>query len=45
MKRMFYFSFLAVMIVSLLTLSGCNTFKGIGKDIEAGGKAIQNATE
>ncbi len=29
-------------IVALLT--GCNTVKGIGKDIEKGGEAIQRAT-
>lgn len=28
----------------LALLSGCNTVKGIGKDIEKGGEAIQRAT-
>ncbi len=26
-------------------LAGCNTIKGAGKDIEAGGKAIQRAAD
>ncbi|MFO0754353.1 MAG: entericidin A/B family lipoprotein [Thermodesulfovibrionales bacterium] len=29
----------------LFLLAGCNTFRGLGKDIEKGGEAIQKATE
>lgn len=43
MKRSF-FALLALMIV-VSTVSGCNTFKGAGKDIERGGEAIQDAAE
>lgn len=31
-------------LISLNLLAGCNTVKGIGKDIEKGGEAIQRAT-
>jgi predicted small secreted protein len=29
----------------LLSLAGCNTFRGVGEDVEAGGRAIGNAAE
>lgn len=29
--------------LSILVLSGCNTFKGVGKDVQAGGSGISNA--
>ena len=32
-----------LVIASLLSLSGCNTIHGIGKDIERGGQAIEKA--
>jgi entericidin B len=38
MKRIVYF----VLLAALLT--GCNTVRGIGEDVEAGGKAIQRTT-
>lgn len=31
--------------IALLTLAGCNTVQGIGKDIEKGGEAIQRAVK
>jgi len=31
-----------VLLAALLT--GCNTVRGIGEDVEAGGKAIQKST-
>lgn len=34
-----------IMGVCLLSLAGCNTFSGAGKDIKAGGNAISNAAE
>ncbi|MBS0358224.1 MAG: entericidin A/B family lipoprotein [Proteobacteria bacterium] len=39
-------SFLAITTLILLSmglLSGCNTVQGVGKDVQAGGKAIQRA--
>ncbi|WP_375056672.1 entericidin A/B family lipoprotein [Zobellella sp. DQSA1] len=36
-----------LVLLSLLTLSllsGCNTMRGAGEDIEAGGEAIQRST-
>ncbi|MCG6659722.1 entericidin A/B family lipoprotein [Halomonas campisalis] len=39
---------LAVMLISLFTLSllsGCNTIRGAGQDIERGGEAIQRSAE
>nr|WP_300310186.1 entericidin A/B family lipoprotein [Halomonas sp.] len=41
MKRM-----LSLVLISLLTmavLTGCNTWRGVGQDIEKGGEAIQNS--
>ncbi|MXP67804.1 entericidin A/B family lipoprotein [Pantoea sp. Aalb] len=35
-------SFLSVLMISSL-LSDCNTTRGVGKDIEAGGQAIQRS--
>jgi predicted small secreted protein len=35
----------AIVIVSLCALSGCNTFKGMGEDIESLGESIQGAGE
>lgn len=37
------FSFCAVLLM-VLGLAACHTVQGVGKDIEAGGKAIQRAT-
>lgn len=34
---------LAASIAMVLSLSACNTFKGVGQDISAGGQAIDNA--
>ncbi|WP_413615312.1 entericidin A/B family lipoprotein [Halomonas cupida] len=37
---------LSVVLVSLLTLamlSGCNTWRGVGQDIEKAGEGIQNS--
>jgi entericidin B len=36
---------LCILIVCCITLFGCNTMHGAGKDIEKGGKAIQKAAE
>jgi entericidin B len=38
MRRIVFF----VVLAALLT--GCNTVRGIGEDVEAGGKAIQKST-
>jgi len=34
-----------VLLLALVTLTGCNTMRGVGKDIEKGGEAIQKATK
>ncbi|WMC11268.1 entericidin A/B family lipoprotein [Oceanimonas pelagia] len=34
---------LALWILAVLTLAGCNTLAGAGKDIEQGGEAVQEA--
>jgi predicted small secreted protein len=36
------FILVGVFILSGLALSGCNTMRGIGADIEAAGESIQN---
>jgi predicted small secreted protein len=39
MKKLFFFVMVAV------SLSACNTVRGIGQDIEKGGEAIQKSTK
>lgn len=39
------FSFLICSLVIVMNLAACNTTKGVGKDIEASGEAIQRAAE
>jgi predicted small secreted protein len=34
-----------VLIGATLALAGCNTISGAGKDIEAGGKAVEKAAD
>lgn len=34
----------ALLIMSIWTLTGCNTVHGIGKDIESGGRAIERSS-
>ena len=36
---------LLVMVVAGVIASGCNTFKGAGRDIQKGGQAVENAAE
>ena len=35
---------LFTIVVLAFTLTACNTIKGVGKDIEKGGEAIQKST-
>ncbi len=42
MKRKFI---LAPGLLALLLLSGCNTIAGVGKDLQAGGRAISEASD
>ena len=32
-------------LIAVVGLSGCNTFAGMGKDIQGGGKAIEDSTK
>jgi predicted small secreted protein len=36
---------IAVLIAAALTLAGCNTVQGVGKDIEKAGETIKKATK
>jgi predicted small secreted protein len=36
---------LPILIVIVMALTGCNTFKGMGKDIEGAGHGIQKASD
>lgn len=38
------FGWALLILAATALLAGCNTIKGIGKDIEQGGAAIQRAT-
>jgi predicted small secreted protein len=40
MKRILF-----VVLASLYVLAGCNTFEGMGKDIQKGGEAIEGAAK
>lgn len=33
----------SVLVMSLFSATACNTMQGVGRDIERGGEAIQNA--
>jgi len=41
MKRLWLFSL--ALLVLLLALSGCETFRGFGKDMQRAGKSIERA--
>jgi predicted small secreted protein len=45
MKRIFQPIMIAVIVAVMVSLSGCNTFKGMGKDIEGAGHGIQKAAD
>lgn len=36
---------LLVIVAAVLAVAGCNTISGAGKDIEAGGKAVEKAAD
>lgn len=36
---------LLVLIAATIAVAGCNTISGAGKDIEAGGKAVEKAAD
>ena len=36
---------LVIVVMAIVGLAGCNTVKGVGKDIEKGGEAIQRAVK
>jgi predicted small secreted protein len=36
---------ISLFIISFLMLSGCNTVKGMGQDLQAGGKQLQKAAD
>lgn len=36
---------LTAFVLSGLSISGCNTMRGFGKDIERGGERVQDATK
>ena len=44
MKAWKYLYIIAVLCFTLM-VSGCNTFKGMGKDVEGAGKAIQKGAD
>ncbi len=43
MKRSIALGF--ALLMTLLLASGCNTFQGMGRDIEQGGRVVQDAAE
>ncbi|WP_085316455.1 entericidin A/B family lipoprotein [Derxia lacustris] len=45
MKTQINFARAAVLLAVIAALAGCNTIAGIGKDVSAGGKAVEKAAE
>lgn len=43
LKKIIFFFVLGFLSASVGLLQGCNTVKGIGKDVQDGGKEIQRA--
>ena len=39
MKKLF------VLVIAALVLAGCNTFQGIGKDVQKAGEVVENAAK
>ena len=37
--------FLVMLIMSFMSVTGCNTFEGFGKDLQKLGKSIEKKTE
>ena len=33
-----------ILVLAVTVLSGCHTVRGVGKDVQAGGEAIERAT-
>ncbi len=36
---------LMLSLIGMLVLAGCNTVQGVGKDIQAGGKAVEKVAK
>ena len=36
---------LLIALLALMTLAGCNTIEGLGKDVKKGGEAIERAAK
>ena len=34
-----------VMLIAMGVLAGCNTFEGLGKDVQRGGEKIENSAD
>ena len=45
MKKMISLSLIALSLSSMLFLSGCNTMRGIGQDVQRAGSAVENAAK
>jgi len=43
--RILFSLMITALIFGAATLNGCNTFKGMGKDIEGAGEAISKAAD
>ncbi|MDT8387377.1 MAG: entericidin A/B family lipoprotein [Thiogranum sp.] len=38
-------SFYLMILMAMFSLAGCNTIEGMGEDVEAGGKAVQEKAD
>jgi len=45
MKKLYTLSVMLVLMGALLSVTGCNTMRGIGQDVEAVGESVEDAAD
>ena len=45
MRKLVTFISLTITLMASLAVSGCNTMRGFGKDVERGGERVQDAAK
>ncbi len=45
MHKLVSLTSLTTLLIAALTVSGCNTMRGFGKDVERGGERVQDAAK
>lgn len=44
-NKIFRISFLSLLTIGVISMAGCNTISGAGKDIQSGGHVISNTAQ